>query len=103
MCCLVVKWLSFTLIIQDFSSPLTGPKPALGILTKVAKEVIRRLKNKKHEEYRQSMCGQRQAKGLLKRPSANRVTQLEQKPAMNNDKLLTGCCHRKEHLYKLGL
>ena len=80
-----VKRLSFTLTIQGFSSPLTGPQSALGILTKVAKEVIRGLKNKKHE-YRQSICGHRQAKGFLKRPSANRVTQLQQKPAMNNDR-----------------
>jgi hypothetical protein len=58
----------------------------LGILTKVAKEVIRGWKNKKREEYGQPICGQRQPKGFLKRPSANRVTQLQQKPAMNNDK-----------------
>jgi len=48
--------------------------------------MIRGLKNKKHEEYRQSICGNRQAKGFLKRPSANRVTQLQQKPVMNNDR-----------------
>ena len=58
----------------------------MGIVTKVAKEVIRSLKNKKHEEYRQSICGHSQAKGFLKRPSANRVTQLQQNPVMNNDR-----------------
>jgi hypothetical protein len=65
--------------------PTYSTLACLGHTTKVAKEVIRGLKNKQ-EEYRQSICGQRQANGLLKRPSANIVIQLEQKPAMNNDK-----------------
>jgi len=44
--------------------------------------------SRKHEEYLQSVCGSRQAKGFLKRPSAEKrwgIAHLEQKPAKNSD------------------
>jgi hypothetical protein len=62
------------------SRPLIGPKPALSIRTKVATEAIRDRMNSRHEDYWQSICGQEQAKGFLKRMPARkswRTTQLE--------------------------
>jgi len=52
---------------QDSSHLLIGPEPALGVTAKVARVVIRGWKSRKHEEYQQSICGQWQDKGLLKR------------------------------------
>ena len=58
---------------QGSSHPFIGPYPALGISAKIAREVIRGWTNRKHIEYWQSIYGQRQAKGFLKRPSAKRA------------------------------
>jgi hypothetical protein len=52
---------------EDSLHPLTGPQSALGISAKVARGVIRGWTSRKHE-YGQSIHGQRQAKGFLKRP-----------------------------------
>jgi hypothetical protein len=52
---------------QGSSCPLIRPEPALGISAKIAREVIRIWTNRKHEEYWQSICGQKQAKDFLKR------------------------------------
>jgi hypothetical protein len=57
-------------------SPFIGPEPALGISTKIAREVIREWTNRKHTEYWQSIQGQRQAQDFLKRPSARRAGEL---------------------------
>jgi hypothetical protein len=86
--------------------PFIGPQPALGISAKIAREVIRGWTNRKHVKYGQSICGQRQAKGFLKRPSAKRAAELL---SLNINQLriltglLTGHCHLKVHLFKLGL
>jgi len=62
--------------------------------------------SKKHEAYWQSICGQRQAKGFLKRPSAKRAGELlnlsrDQLKIMMG--LLTGHCHLKGDVLTLGL
>jgi hypothetical protein len=57
---------------QGSSRPIIRPQPALGIYANVAREVSRVWTNKKHE-YWQSICGKRQAKGFLKRPTAKRL------------------------------
>jgi hypothetical protein len=54
----------------------------------------------------QSICGQKQAKGFLKNPSANKARELlnlsrNQLRIMKG--LLTGHSHLKGHLFKLGL
>jgi hypothetical protein len=51
---------------QGSSLPHTGPQPGPGITAKHARGVIKGWMNGKHEEYWQSMCGQRQAKAFLK-------------------------------------
>jgi len=51
---------------ESSSHPLRRPEHALGISAKVARGVIGDWKNKKHEEYLQSIREQRQAKGFLK-------------------------------------
>jgi ribonuclease HI len=56
---------------QGSSHPLTGPEHALGISAKVAREVIRDGTSRKHKEHWQSICGQKQAKGFLKKKKKN--------------------------------
>jgi hypothetical protein len=62
--------------------------------------------NRKHTEYWQSIHGQRQARGFLKRPSAKRAGELLSL-SRNQLRILTGLftrhCHLKGHLFKLGL
>jgi hypothetical protein len=88
---------------QGSSHPLIGPEPALGISAKVAMGVIRDWKSRKHKEHWQSMHGQRQAKGFLKKPSARKAGELlnlsrNQLRIMTG--LLIGHCHLKGHLFK---
>jgi len=52
---------------ESSSHPLIGPEPALGISPKVARGVIRDWTSRRHEECCQSICGQRQTKGILKK------------------------------------
>jgi hypothetical protein len=73
---------------------------------KVARGVIRDWTSRKHEEHWQSIRGQKQAKGFLKKPSARKADELlnlsrNQLKIMTG--LLTGHCHLKGHLFKLGL
>ena len=75
-----------------------GPESTLGIPAKVAREVSRGWTNKKHEHW-QSICGKRQAKGFLKRPTVKKATELLSLSRMTG--LLTGHCHLKGH-YKTG-
>jgi hypothetical protein len=58
---------------QGSSYPLKRPEPALCISAKVARGVIRDWMSRKHEEHWQSVHGQRQAKGFLKKPSAKKL------------------------------
>jgi hypothetical protein len=91
---------------QGSSHPFIGPEPALGISAKIAWEVIRRWTNRKHIKYWQSIHGQRQAKGFLKRPSAKRAGQLlslSRNQLRILTGLLTGHCHLKGHLFKMRL
>jgi hypothetical protein len=58
---------------QGSSHPFTGPEPALGVSAKVTRGVIRDWTSRKHEEHWQCICGQKQAKGFLKKPSARKA------------------------------
>jgi hypothetical protein len=84
--------------------PLIGPEPACGISIGVAKKAVRDWMSRKHQEYRESLTGLRQAKGLIQGPSARRMKDLLR---LNRDQLrwviglLTGHCHLKGHLFKL--
>ena len=85
---------------------LKGPEPTLGTSAKVAREVIRGRTSGKHEEYWQSIQGQGQAKGFLKRLSAKRTGELlnlSRNQLNSKMGLLTVHCHLKVHLFKLGL
>jgi len=72
---------------QGFSHPLIGLVPALGISAEFAKGVIRGWTSTKHKQYRQFVCGQRQAKGCLKNTRLEGLgnNPIEQKPTKNND------------------
>jgi hypothetical protein len=91
---------------QGSSNPLIGPEPALGMSAKVARWVMGRgWTSRKYEEYWQSIHGQRQAKGFLKRSSAKRAGKLlilsrNQLRIMMG--LLTGHCHLKIHYLNCG-
>ena len=74
---------------QGSSHPFIGPEPALSISAKIAREVIRGWTYRKHTEYWQSIHGQRQAKGFLKRPSARRAGELLSL-SRNQLRILTG-------------
>jgi hypothetical protein len=69
-------------------------------------EVITGWTNRKHEEYWQSICGQKQAKGFLTRSSAKKAGELlnlSRNKLQTKMGLLRGHCHLKGHLHKLGL
>jgi hypothetical protein len=86
--------------------PFIGPEPAYGISVGVAKKAVRDWTNKKYKEYWEFTIGLREAKGFIQGPSARRTTNLLK---LNRDQLrwvvglLTGHCHLKGHLFKLGL
>ena len=62
--------------------------------------------SRKHEEHWQSISGQRQATGFLKKPSVKKVGELL-RLTTNHLRIMTvlllGHCHLKGHLFKLGL
>jgi hypothetical protein len=72
-CCIFDQILNVCL--SGSSLPFIGPAPALGISTEIARGVIRGWTSRKHS-YWQSIYGQRQAKGFLKRPFAKRTGEL---------------------------
>jgi ribonuclease HI len=86
--------------------PFMGPEPACSISVGVAKKVVRDWTSRNHKEYWESITGLRQAKGLIQGPSAERTKDLL---GLIRDQLrwvvglLTGHCHLKGHLFKLGL
>jgi hypothetical protein len=55
--------------------------------------VITGWKNKKHEEYRQSICGQRQAKRFLKRASADSYSTSAKNQLRIMTRFLRGHCN----------
>jgi hypothetical protein len=82
--------------------PFTGPKPACTISTGVAKKAVRNWTNRTTENIRNPQLDSNRQKG----PSARRTKDLLK---LNRDQpkwvvgLLTGHCHLKGHLFKLGL
>jgi len=61
---------------EGSSHPLIGPDPALEISPKVARGVITDWMSRKYEGCCQSICGQRQAKGILDKPSVKKAGEL---------------------------
>jgi hypothetical protein len=87
------------------ANPLTGHQPALGISAKAARGTIWGWANREHK-YWQSIHGQRQAKGFLRRCSAKKAGELL-KFSRNQLRIMTGLliahCHVKGHVFTLGL
>jgi ribonuclease HI len=85
---------------------LTGPEPACSISIGVAKKAVKDWANRNHKKCWESTTGLKQAKGPIPRTSARRTKDLLK---LNRDKLkwmvglITGHCHLKGHLFKLGL
>jgi ribonuclease HI len=85
--------------------PFIGPEPACGISGNVARRAIRDWVCREHHKYWQSILGQRHAKGFLDRPSAKRTAELLKLSRFQIKQvtvLLTGHCHLRGHLFKLG-
>jgi hypothetical protein len=86
--------------------PFTGPEPACGISIGAAKGAVRNWLNRKHIKHWESIIELRQVKELISGPSAKRTRDLLR---LNRDQLrrtvglLTGHCHLKGHLFKMGL
>jgi hypothetical protein len=86
--------------------PFTGPEPACGISIGVARKAVSGWMKRDHKRHWDSTIGLKQAKGLIFGPSAKRTKDLLE---LNRDQLrwvvglLTGHCHLKGHLFKMGL
>jgi hypothetical protein len=83
-----------------------GPEPAYGISAGDAENAVRDWTNRDHKKHWESLTGFKQAKGLIKGPSARRTKELLD---LNRNKLrwvvglLTGHCHLKGYLSKWDL
>jgi hypothetical protein len=83
-----------------------GPEPACAISIGAAKKAVRDWTDRTHKNYWESTTGLKQAKGFISGPSARQTKDLLK---LNRDQLrwvvglLTGHCHLKGHLFKLGL
>jgi hypothetical protein len=83
-----------------------GPEPACGISVGISKRAVRDWTSRDHKKYWESLTGLEQAKGFLQGPSVRRTKELLK---LNRNKLrwvtglLTGHCHLKGHLFKMGL
>lgn len=75
-------------------------KPALGISEKVAREVSRGWKSKKHNVYWQAICRQMQVNDFLKGPSPKQARELLNL-SRNQLRIMTGLlikhCHLQGH------
>jgi hypothetical protein len=83
-----------------------GPQPAWGISKGVARKAVRDWTITDHRKHWDSLSGLKQANALLQGPSAKKISELLN---LSRDLLgwvvglLTGHCHLKGHLLKLGV
>jgi len=81
-------------------------KPALGISEKVAREVSRAWKSRKHSMCWHAICRQMQVNGFLKGPSPKKAGELLTL-SRNQLRIMTGLLteqhHLQEHPFQLGL
>jgi hypothetical protein len=85
--------------------PFIGPEPACDISVGVPNMAARDWTIRDLRKHWDSVSGLKQAKALMQRPSAKKRSELLY---LNRDQLrwevgLTGQCHLKGHLFKLGL
>jgi hypothetical protein len=86
--------------------PFIGSEPAYGISAGTAKNAVRDWTKRYHKKYWESLTGLKQAKGFLQGPSVRRTKELlklNRKQLRWVTGLLTGHCHLKGHLFKMGL
>jgi ribonuclease HI len=86
--------------------PYTGPEPACGIPTEVAKQEIKTLLKQWHCTYWTGTSGQRQSKFFLEGPSKTTTENLLNTSKDNVRKLtgiITGHCRLNKHLYTMGI
>jgi hypothetical protein len=85
--------------------PFIGPEPTCGISWRVEGLVIRDWVDREHQKHWQSTLGQKHAQGFLDKPSTKRTTELLKLSRIQIRQvtgLLTGHCHTRGHLFKLG-
>jgi hypothetical protein len=86
--------------------PFIGPEPACAISVGIAKRAVGDWTSRDHKIYWESLTRLKQAKGFLQGRSVRRTKELLK---LNRNQLrwvtglLTGHCHLKEHLFKIGL
>jgi ribonuclease HI len=88
--------------------PLIGPQPACGIAIGVAKKAVRDWMSRIHKEYWESLTGLKTDKGtytraLYQKKKAKDLLRLNRDQLRWVVGLLTGHCHLKRHLFKLGI
>jgi ribonuclease HI len=94
------------LVRTGFENSFIEPEPACGISIGAAKKAVMDWTDRNHIKYWESTIGLKQARGFISGPSARRTKDLLKR---NRDQLswvvglLTGLCHLKGHLFKLGL
>jgi hypothetical protein len=83
-----------------------GPATACSISVEVATKAVKDWTHRDHKNHWEFLTGLKQAKGLIQGPSARRTKELL---SLNRNQLqwvgglLTGDCHLKGHLFKMGL
>jgi hypothetical protein len=85
--------------------PFIGPEPACGISGRVAGWAIRDWVDREHHKHWQSTLGQKHVKVFKDEPSTERTTKLLKLSRVQiryMTGLLTGHCHLRGHLFKLG-
>jgi hypothetical protein len=102
------KWSSWSISHRRLLKSTHMTWACIWISEKVARGMIKDWANRKQREYWQSICGQRQAKSFLKKPSAKKkkageLLNLSRNQLRIMTGLLTGHCQLKGYLFKLQL
>jgi hypothetical protein len=83
-------------------NPFIGPEPACGMSIGAAKKAVRYWTNRNHKKYWKPTTGLKQAKGFISGRTKD-LLKLNRDQLRRVVGLLTGHCHLKGHLFKLGL
>jgi hypothetical protein len=90
---------------QGSECPFTGPEPACGISTGVAKKAVMDWTIRDCRKHWDSLSGLKQGKAFIQGPSAQQAWELlkRNKNQLQWVGLIIGHCHLKGRLFKLGL
>lgn len=87
-------------------TPFTGPEPVFGIPKTMTRRTVAEWVKQQHQQYWDNVEGQRHSKLMMEKQS-NQLTanilQLNRTQLRVVTGLLTGHCHLRKHLYKMGI